>query len=133
MHIQRKKEEYKDALVTMRCLKNNNNSTADALRGTKVGIQIHHPYYCTMPSYQHSPLPFSRLLLVINDLQSNRRHSIQHPRHLIRRHLRALQTPHLTSLPQHLQSKSQFPALSVIDEEDVFLAVGIADRGAEDV
>jgi len=70
---------------------------------------------------------------MIDDLQSNRRHSIQHPRHLIRRHLRALQTAHLTSLPQPLQSKSQFPALSVIDEEDVFLAVGIADRGAEDV
>jgi hypothetical protein len=68
-----------------------------------------------------------------HNLQSNRRHSIQHPRHLIRRHLRALQTPYLTSLAQPLESKSQFPTLSLINEEDVFLAVGIADRGAEDV
>jgi hypothetical protein len=66
-------------------------------------------------------------------LQSNRRHSIQHPRHFIRRHLRTLQTAHLTSLAQALQSESQFPTLCFVNEEDVFLAVGIADRGAEDV
>ena len=139
MHIQRKEEEYKDALVTI-VNEENNNSTADALCGTKVGIQIHHPddYHTTCHRINNVllfPLPSSspHPLLMIDNLQSNRRHSIQHPRHLIRRHLRALQTPHLASLPQSLQPKGQFPALGFVNEEDVFLAVGIADRSAEDV
>jgi hypothetical protein len=66
-------------------------------------------------------------------LQSNRRHTIQHPRHLIHTHLRSLHTPHLTPLPQALEALCQFPALALVDEEDVFLAICIADRGAENM
>jgi hypothetical protein len=32
-----------------------------------------------------------------------------------------------------LESDGEFPALRLVDEEDVALAVGVADRGAEDV
>lgn len=66
-------------------------------------------------------------------LQRNRRNRIQYPRHLIRCHLTALQTTHLTALSQFLQPKSQFPALGLVDEEDVFPAISIADRCAENV
>jgi hypothetical protein len=66
-------------------------------------------------------------------LQRQRRHSIQRPGHLIRRHLAILQTPDLASLTQTLQAESEFPALTIVDEEQVFLAVCVADRGAEDV
>jgi hypothetical protein len=65
--------------------------------------------------------------------QSNRRNRIQYPRHLVRRHLTVLHTPHLAALAQALQSNGQLPALRFIDEEDVFLAVCVADRSAEDV
>jgi hypothetical protein len=83
---------------------------------------------------QHSLFPpHLPLIQAQASLQSNRRHSIQHPSHFIRRHLCTLQTAHLTSLAQALQSESQFPTLCFVNEEDVFLAVGIADRGAEDV
>jgi hypothetical protein len=63
----------------------------------------------------------------------HKRHRIQSPRHLIRRHLTGLHTPYLAPLPQALQPNSQFPGLRFIDEEDVFLSVCVADRGAEDV
>tara|TARA_R110002003_G_scaffold143_13_gene13278 strand:+ start:8324 stop:8662 length:339 start_codon:yes stop_codon:yes gene_type:complete len=72
-------------------------------------------------------------IVVVGDLQRNRRNRIQDPRHLIRRHLAVLHTPDLASLAQALESDGEFPALGLVDEEDVALAVGVADRGAEDV
>jgi hypothetical protein len=66
-------------------------------------------------------------------LESQRWNSIERPRHLVRCHLTVLQTPNLTALPETLESDSEFPALRLVDEEDVFLAIRVADRGAEDV
>lgn len=65
--------------------------------------------------------------------QRNRRNRIQNPRNLIRRHLAILHTPHLTTFAQSLQAKRKLPALALIDEEDVFLTICVADRSAEDV
>lgn len=87
------------------------------------------------PTHHPIPIPFTSPfpLLLISFSQRNRRHRIQRPSHLIRRHLTVLQTPHLTPLPQSLQPERQFPALRFVDEKDVFLAICVADRGAEDV
>jgi hypothetical protein len=70
---------------------------------------------------------------VLASLQRQRRYSVQCPHHLVRRHLAVLQTSHLTSLPEALESEGEFPALALVNEEQVFLAVGITHRGAEDV
>lgn len=66
-------------------------------------------------------------------LQGDRRNGVEYPRDIVRRHLTILQTAHLTSFAQPLKPKSEFPAFGLVDEEDVFLAVGIANRGAENV
>lgn len=62
-----------------------------------------------------------------------RRHAVQHPEHLIRSHLAVRKTPNLASLAKTLETEGEFPALGFVDEEDVFLAVGVADRCTEDV
>jgi hypothetical protein len=79
-------------------------------------------------SPQPAYLPTSHHLL-----HSHGRHSIQHPRHFIRRHLSTLQAPNLTPLPQFLQTKGKFPTLTFIDEENIAFAFCIADGSAEDV
>lgn len=66
-------------------------------------------------------------------LQRQRRHRVECPSNLVRRHLTILQTPDLTTFPEPLQSESEFPALRLVDEKDVFLAICVANRGAEDV
>jgi hypothetical protein len=63
-------------------------------------------------------------------LQRDRRNGIQNPCNLIRRHLAILQAPDLASFSEALQSQSELPALRLVNEEDVFLAVGVADRGS---
>jgi len=62
-----------------------------------------------------------------------RRHGVQYPRYIAGCHLAILQTANLAALAQSLQTEREFPALRLIDEEDVLLAIGIADRSAEDV
>jgi len=63
----------------------------------------------------------------------HRGYGIEDTSHLVRRHLTTLHTTHLTSLTQPLEPKSKFPAFRVVNQEDIFLAIGIADRGAEDM
>lgn len=63
----------------------------------------------------------------------NRWHCVEDPSHLIRRHLAVLHAADLAALAQTLQANGDFPALRLIDEEDIFLVVGIADRSTEDV
>lgn len=60
-------------------------------------------------------------------LQSNWRNGVEYPRNIIWRHLTVLQTTHLTSFAEPLKAKSKFPAFGLIDEEDIFLTVSIAD------
>ena len=62
-----------------------------------------------------------------------RRHGVEDSCNLIRRHLAVLQATHLTALSQSLEADGDFPALAFVDEEDVFLAVGVTDRCAENM
>lgn len=77
-----------------------------------------------------SPPPSSSLL---TSLLGNRRKHIKYPRHLRRRNGAIIHTANLATFPQALEALGQFPALALVDDEDVSLAVAVADRGAEDV
>lgn len=63
----------------------------------------------------------------------NWRDRVEHARHFVRGHHIIRHAPDLASHAQTLEPNRHFPALGVVDDEDVFLPVGIADRGAEDV
>ena len=62
-----------------------------------------------------------------------RRHRVQYSRHLARRHRRIRQGANLGALAQSLESNSDLPALRLVDQEDVFLAVAVAHGSAEEV
>jgi hypothetical protein len=107
---------------------------------TKTGGNVGQPAFLNLKLFKNTTSVSAVLFLfictgivVVGDLQRNRRNCIQDPRHLIRRHLAILHTPDLASLAQTLESDGEFPALGLVDEEDVALAVCVADRGAEDV
>jgi hypothetical protein len=88
-------------------------------------------YRNNIPSHQHRNA--SCLHSDTEHQQCQRRNSVQCPHHLVGRHLAVLQTPDLTAFAQALESECKFPALRLVDEEQVFLAVGVAHRGAKDV
>jgi hypothetical protein len=59
--------------------------------------------------------------------------TVKHPRNLIRGHHIIRHTPDQTAGPQFIESDGHFPALGVVDDEDVFAAVCVADRGAQNM
>lgn len=58
---------------------------------------------------------------------SKRRDCVQKPDHIVWRHLAVLQAADLAALTQALQTERKFPALGFVDQEDVLLAVSVAD------
>jgi hypothetical protein len=58
---------------------------------------------------------------------------IQQPLRLGRRHPQHPKRADLRPTPQPLQALRDLPALLVRDDEDVFLALWVTDRGAEEV
>ena len=91
-----------------------------------------------LPPCRLEPPPFLFLLLLTNCFVCaaclrKRGDSVQYPRHIIWRHLAILQAANLAALTQPLQAEGKLPALRVIDEEDILLAIGITYRSTEDV
>jgi hypothetical protein len=78
-----------------------------------------HSHLCLEPLFLHARLMFS--------CSRKRRNCVQKPDHIIWCHLTVLQAADLAALAQALQTERKFPALRVVDEKDVLLAVGVAD------
>ena len=63
-----------------------------------------------------------------NTCSCQRRDRVEQPQHVVGSHLAVLQAADLAALAQPLQTKREFPALRLVDEEHVFLAVRVAHR-----
>lgn len=87
--------------------------------------------------HTHIPRLFASTTLILptsSHLAScHRRNRVQDSRHLARRHCVVRERANLRALPQPLQANRNLPALRLINQEDVLLAVTVADARAEDM